>query len=356
MRWMPSTTSIGVAGVGEGVAVDAGEGRRGRGAARRCGGGGPRACAGPRCPSCRSPAARSARCAPPARRPRARGAASIVVLGVVDERLDLGRQLRRPGAGAVEPAGHARAAPRPARRSARRWRGAGPDRGRRAAAAATLAARSAGMPSATSRSIDVGQRHRTEVDAHRAAGDRDQLRRHVLGEDHEERRRRRLLDVLEEDGAELVDAGGSPRGRAPCGRPRPASGAACLTIALAVAASMRPWAVVASTMWRSGWVSASASRTWRSASSPVGVRREQQRGERPGGRPLARPRRPDEQVRVHRVRRPRAVSCATAWGCPTTSAHTSTQSRPTRQPRRDGAAGAAARCDGERTRVGEAGC
>ncbi len=39
-----------------------------------------------------------------------------------------------------------------------------------------------------------------------ATGDRHQLRRDVLGEDHEERRRRRLLDVLQEDGTELVDA------------------------------------------------------------------------------------------------------------------------------------------------------
>ena len=104
-----------------------------------------------------------------------------------------------------EPAGHRRAAPRRAPRSARRWRAAGPGRGRRPPRPRRLGAASA-VDALGGEPLDhVGQRHRAEVDAHRAARDGDQLGRDVLGEDHEERRRRRLLDVLEEDRAELVD-------------------------------------------------------------------------------------------------------------------------------------------------------
>ena len=77
--------------------------------------------------------------------------------------------------------------------------------------------------------------------------------------------------------------------------------AACCTISRAAAASMRPWAVVGSMTWRSGWVSARARRAWRSASSPVAAVGEQQRGEGPGGGPLAGAGRADEQVGVDRV-------------------------------------------------------
>ena len=98
--------------------------------------------------------------------------------------------------------------------------------------------------------------------------------------------------------------------------------AACFTIALAVGASMRPWAVVASTMWRSGCVSASARRWWRSASSPsLPAERSS------AAKALAAPRLPDPDGPTSRYEwtgwAAAAVSWAMACGCPTTSAHTS---------------------------------
>ena len=77
--------------------------------------------------------------------------------------------------------------------------------------------------------------------------------------------------------------------------------AACLTTCRAVGASMRPWAVVASTTWRSGCVSASARRRWRSASSPSEPADSRSAGEGPRRGALARAAGPDEQVGVDGV-------------------------------------------------------
>ena len=244
-------------------------------------------------------------------------------LGVVDERLDLGRRARRPGrrcrrAGRASPA-----ARRPARRSARRWPAAGPGRGRR---------------------------RRPPRRSRRAA------RLDALGDEPLDRRRR------------------AARGRGRCARSGDAivtssggTSSARITKKVDAGGSSTYFSRMAPN-WSMRWKSSSTS-TLRLPSAgrerrllddlpgrrrvdaalrggglhdvevgvrlgegqahvalgllALGARRQQQRGERPGGGPLARTRRARRAGRRGRGGPPPAVSWATAWSCPTTSAHTS---------------------------------
>ena len=168
-RWMASTTLGGVAGVGERVAVDAGEG--GEGEAQL---GGAVAAhlalvAVLRCPSCRSPAGRSARCAPPARRPPARGARRSTSWASSMSALTSAAISAARAPVPFEAAGH-----RPQRLGPHGEALVGGEQpgpvevagGRRRDATPRAAA---STPSATSRSITAASGHGTEVDAHRAA-------------------------------------------------------------------------------------------------------------------------------------------------------------------------------------------
>ena len=98
------------------------------------------------------------------------------------------------------------------------------------ATAASSAARSAGIPSASRAATTSVGAQRTEVDPDAAAGDGHQLGREVLGQDDEHGGRRWLLDDLEQgrsgvaDQVEVVEdddlAVAFHRGeRGPCARP-----------------------------------------------------------------------------------------------------------------------------------------
>ena len=171
-----------------------------------------------------------------------------------------GRRARRPRRPGARRAGRRRSsiwasssstsritvAPVPSRRrgssanARRRSTSAGSPASRRArsrsppAAATTSPAVSASTPSATQPRREHVVGDRAEVDAHAARGDRDQVGRHEVGEHDERRRRRRLLDRLQQDAPRPpAGAGGTRGGSAPCGRPRPAPARPSWTISSA---------------------------------------------------------------------------------------------------------------------------
>src|SRR4051794_20041298 len=97
---------------------------------------------------------------------------------------------------------------------------------------------------------------------------------------------------------------------------------ALCTISRAVSTLMRPWAVDGSMTWRSGWVSASASFTCRSASASS-LSCDSRRAAK--ARAAARLPEPDGPTSRYECTgcSAAAVSWATAFGCPTTSRQTS---------------------------------
>ena len=228
---------------------------------------------------------------------------------LADHRLQLGHQRRRPVPGAVEAAGDVPPRLVPQGQPVVGGQRAGPvevarrrGRGRRGA----LGVDALGHEPVGD---DLGGQGE-QLDPHAPAGDGDDLGHDLGGEQHEDGRRRRLLDGLEQVAGRLVlhvlAAVGDDR---PCGRPRPAPAWRC-----APPARRRPCGTCCPRARPAAGRGAArrgpGARGARGASSSAAPTRQQRGRERLGQRLLARSGRADEQVGVHRLARPRPPAAA----------------------------------------------